>query len=96
MATPLGQYREGSVGLPFPDMLAKIVKLGTTEEAPVGEEGEICIHGPAVMLGYLDQPEETANTLRTHADGKVWLHTGDIFTMDGDGYFYYKLRLRSG
>ena len=92
MATPLNQYREGSVGLPFPDMLAKIVTTGTTEEAPVGEEGEICVHGPAVMLGYLDQPEETANTLKTHADGKVWLHTGDIGTMDADGFFYFKLR----
>ena len=92
MATPLNQYREGSVGLPFPDMLAKIVKTGTTEEAPVGEEGEICLNGPAVMLGYLDQPEETANTLKTHADGKVWLHTGDIGTMDADGFFYFKLR----
>jgi long-chain acyl-CoA synthetase len=92
MATPLGQYREGSVGLPFPDMWAKIVTLGTTDEAPLGEEGEICIHGPAVMLGYLDQPEETAETLRTHADGKIWLHTGDIGTMDADGFFYFKLR----
>ena len=92
MATPLNQYREGSVGIPFPDMLAKIVRLGTTEEAPVGEEGEICVNGPAVMLGYLDHPEETANTLRTHADGKVWLHTGDIGTMDADGFFYFKLR----
>jgi long-chain acyl-CoA synthetase len=92
MATPLNQYREGSVGLPFPDMLAKIVKTGTTEEAPVGEEGEICLNGPAVMLGYLDQPEETANTLKTHADGKVWLHTGDIGTMDADGFFYFRLR----
>jgi len=94
MATPLGQYREGSVGIPFPDMLAKIVKLGTTEEAPVGEEGEICLHGPAVMLGYLDQPGETADTLRTHADGRIWLHTGDIGTMDADGFFYFKLRLK--
>jgi len=92
MATPLNQYREGSVGLPFPDMLAKIVKMGTTEEAPIGEEGEICVHGPAVMLGYLDQPEETANTLKIHADGKVWLHTGDIGTMDTDGFFYFRLR----
>ena len=92
MATPLNQYREGSVGIPFPDMLAKIVLLGTTEEAPVGEEGEICVNGPAVMLGYLDQPEETANTLRTHADGKIWLHTGDIGTMDADGFFYFRLR----
>jgi long-chain acyl-CoA synthetase len=92
MATPLNQYREGSVGLPFPDMLAKIVLSGTTEEAPVGAEGEICVSGPAVMLGYLDQPEETANTLRTHADGRIWLHTGDIGSMDQDGFFYFKLR----
>ena len=92
MATPLNQYREGSVGIPFPDMLAKIVTIGTTEEAPIGEEGEICMHGPAVMLGYLDQPEETVQTLRTHADGKIWLHTGDIGTMDADGFFYFKLR----
>jgi long-chain acyl-CoA synthetase len=92
MATPLGQYREGSVGLPFPDMLAKIVPVGTTDEAPVGQEGEICISGPAVMLGYLDQPEETAQTLRRHPDGRIWLHTGDIGTMDADGFFYFKLR----
>ena len=94
MATPLQEYREGSVGVPFPDMLAKIVITGTMDEAPVGEEGELCIHGPAVMMGYLDQPEETAETLKTHADGLIWLHTGDIVTMDGDGYFYFKLRLK--
>jgi long-chain acyl-CoA synthetase len=92
MATPLDQYREGSVGVPFPDILAKIVRVDTTEEAPVGEEGEICIHGPAVMMGYLDHPEETASTLKQHPDGMVWLHTGDIGTMDADGFFYFKLR----
>ncbi|MFZ1986974.1 MAG: AMP-binding protein, partial [Desulfatitalea sp.] len=70
MATPLNEYREGSIGVPFPDMLAKIVRLDAIDEAPVGEEGEICISGPAVMLGYLNQPEETAKTLRTHADGR--------------------------
>ena len=75
-----------------PEMLAKIVRLNTTDEVPCGEEGEICISGPAVMLGYLDQPEETANTLRQHPDGKLWLHTGDIGTMDEDGFFYFKLR----
>jgi long-chain acyl-CoA synthetase len=92
MATPIGCYRKGSIGVPFPDMLAKIVLLGTIDEAPVGEEGEICVSGPAVMLGYLDQPEETANTLKKHADGRIWLHTGDIGTMDEDGFFYFKLR----
>ena len=92
MATPLDQYREGSIGIPFPNMLAKIVKSGTEEEAPVGEEGEICVHGPAVMLGYLEEPEETAKTLKKHEDEKIWLHTGDIGTMDEDGFFYFKLR----
>jgi long-chain acyl-CoA synthetase len=92
MATPLTEYREGSIGIPFPDMDAKVVTLDTTEEAPVGEEGELCLAGPALMLGYLDQPEETAAVLKKHGDGRIWLHTGDIATMDEDGFFYFKLR----
>jgi long-chain acyl-CoA synthetase len=94
MATPLHAYREGSVGVPVSDMLAKVVAVGTTEEVPRGTEGELCVSGPAVMLGYLEQPEETAEVLKTHADGRLWLHTGDIFTMDEDGYCYFKLRLK--
>jgi long-chain acyl-CoA synthetase len=66
MAMPMTEYRENSVGIPFPDMEAKIVGTGTTAELPPGEEGEICLHGPAVMMGYLDQPEETAKALQTH------------------------------
>jgi long-chain acyl-CoA synthetase len=92
MAMPLMEYREGSIGVPFPDMDAKIVKAGTTDELPVGEEGEICLKGPAVMLGYLDQPEETAEVLRKHADGQIWLHTGDLGCQDADGFFYFRLR----
>ncbi len=92
MAMPVGEYREGSIGIPFPNMQAKIVKQGTTEDVPCGEEGEICLYGPAVMMGYLDQPEETADVLKMHGDGKIWLHTGDIATMDEDGFFYFKLR----
>ncbi len=94
ISTPLDGYREGSVGIPFPDMLAKVVGVGTTEEVPAGVEGELCVSGPAVMLGYLESPEETAEVLKTHEDGRIWLHTGDIFTMDEDGYFYFKLRLK--
>ncbi|MGO9017020.1 MAG: AMP-binding protein [Syntrophobacteraceae bacterium] len=94
MVTPMDGYREKSVGVPYPDMLAKVVRVGTREEVPPGEEGELCLNGPAVMLGYLDQPEETAKTLQKHEDGRTWLHTGDIFTMDHDGYFYFKLRLK--
>ncbi|MBN2360198.1 MAG: AMP-binding protein [Deltaproteobacteria bacterium] len=92
MATPLGRYRERSIGVPFPDMLAKVVVPGTLDEASVGSDGELCLSGPAVMLGYLHHPDETAAALRTHADGRVWLHTGDIASMDGDGFFYFKLR----
>ncbi|MDJ0782541.1 MAG: AMP-binding protein [Desulfosarcinaceae bacterium] len=92
MAMPMTEYRENSIGIPFPDMAAKIVAVGTTDELPAGEEGEICINGPAVMMGYLDQPDETAGALQTHPDGRVWLHTGDIGRMDEDGFFYYHLR----
>ncbi len=92
MATPVQEYREGSIGIPFPDMDMKIVKTGTIEEASVEEEGEICVNGPAVMLGYLNQPEETDAVLKKHDDGKTWLHTGDIGVMDADGFFYFKLR----
>jgi long-chain acyl-CoA synthetase len=94
MAMPLDEYREGSVGIPFPDMLAKICRTGTTEEAAPGEEGEICIAGPAVMLGYLDDAAATSQTLRKHADGRVWLHTGDLGRMDTDGFFYFTVRLK--
>ncbi len=94
MVTPTNGYREGSVGVPYPDMLAKVVKVGTHDEAAPGEEGELCLSGPAVMMGYLDQPEETEKVLQKHEDGRIWLHTGDIFTMDKDGYFFFKLRLK--
>ncbi len=94
MTTPADSYREGSVGIPCPDMEAKIVAPGTQDTVPVGEEGELCLSGPAVMLGYLEAPEETAQTLQRHADGKIWLHTGDIFSMSEEGFFYFKLRLK--
>jgi long-chain acyl-CoA synthetase len=87
-------YREGSIGVPLPGMLGKICKVGTTEEAPIGEEGEICVAGPAVMIGYLDDPAATAEALRAHADGRTWLHTGDLGRMDADGFFYFTVRLK--
>jgi long-chain acyl-CoA synthetase len=94
MATPLDSYREGSVGVPFPDMLAKICRPGTEEALPPGEEGEICLAGPPVMLGYLDDPAATAEALRQHRDGRTWLHTGDLGRMDADGFFYFSTRLK--
>jgi long-chain acyl-CoA synthetase len=68
--------------------------VGTTDEVPPGEVGELCLAGPAVMQGYLDQPAETAAALRAHPDGRTWLHTGDLCTMDRDGYFYFRERLK--
>ena len=93
-AMPLGEYREGSIGIPMSDMMMKVVEIGTNIEASIGKEGELCIHGPAVMLGYLNKPEETEKTLKKHDDGLKWLHTGDLATMDKDGFFYFKLRLK--
>lgn len=92
--TPSGLAREGSIGIPFPDTYFKIVKPGTENEVPYGEEGEICLAGPTVMLEYVNHPEETANTLRRHADGLTWVHTGDLGMMDADGYVYFRQRIK--
>ena len=94
MAMPLAEYREGSIGIPFPDMLAAICRPDSTEQLPVGAEGEICICGPAVMLGYLDDAQATASALRVHADGRTWLHTGDLGRRDEDGFFYFTVRMK--
>ena len=92
--TPRDYARSGSIGVPFPDVYYKIVAPGTTEEVAANTEGEICISGPTVMLGYMDNPEETANTLRRHYDGRVWLHTGDLGHMDQDGFVYFRQRMK--
>jgi len=84
-----GVNKTGSIGMPLPDVEVKIISLDDGEtELGQGEVGEIVIHGPQVMKGYHNMPTETANTLRTLKDGKVWLFTGDIAQMDEDGYFY--------
>ena len=92
--TPSHWAKEGSIGLPFPDTFYKIVKPGTEEEVPYGEEGEICLTGPTMMMEYINNPEETANTLRRHPDGLKWLHTGDLGMMDADGFIYFRQRIK--
>jgi long-chain acyl-CoA synthetase len=87
-------YKEGSIGLPFPDTYIKIVKPGTDEELPYGEEGEILLAGPTVMKEYMNDPEETAQTLRRHADGLTWVYTGDLGTMDEQGFIYFRGRAK--
>lgn len=89
-ANPLhGANKIGSVGIPFPDMEVKIVSLEEPDqEMPLGEVGELVMHGPTLMRGYHNMPTETQNVLREHADGKLWLHSGDIAYMDDDGYIF--------
>ncbi len=85
----LGENKIGSIGMPLPNVEVKLISLDDGEtELQQGEIGEIAIHGPQVMKGYHNMPTETANTLHTMNDGKVWLFTGDIARMDEDGYFY--------
>ncbi len=79
-----GARKVGSVGLPISDTLARIVDLENgIDDMPIGERGELIVKGPQIMRGYKGKPEETASTLK---DG--WIYTGDIATMDEDGYFY--------
>lgn len=87
-------YRKGSIGIPFTNTEYKIVKTNTNISADIDEIGEICICGPSVMKGYLNNKEETYRTLRVHEDGKTWLHTGDLGRMDEDGIFYFETRLK--
>jgi long-chain acyl-CoA synthetase len=92
--TPPQMHKEGSIGIPFPDTYYKIVEPGTDRELPYGEEGEILLAGPSVMKGYLDMPEETAEVMKEHADGLKWVYTGDLGTMDEEGFIYFRGRAK--
>lgn len=92
--TPADTYRERSIGLPFADTQYCIVHPGTDEEVPAGTEGEIILTGPTTMLKYLHNSQETASTLRTLADGRTWLYTGDLGYMDEEGYVYFCQRIK--
>ena len=89
-ANPIeGKRKEGSIGLPVPDTLAKIVDLDDwTKEVELSHEGELIVSGPQVMAGYYDKPEETEAVIKFDAEGRRWLLTGDIAKMDDEGYFY--------
>lgn len=92
--TPPHMFKQGSIGLPFPDTYIKIVKPGTDEKLPYGEEGEILLAGPTVMKEYMKHPDETAQTLRKHDDGLTWVYTGDLGMMDEEGFIYFRGRAK--
>lgn len=92
--SPENSFKDGIIGAPLPGTDFKIVKNDTFKELPVGESGEICLSGPLVMMGYLGDDAETAQALRVHEDGKLWLHTGDIGYLGDDGLIYFAQRLK--
>ncbi len=92
--SPENTFSDGIIGAPFPDTDVKIVKNDTFKELPAGEEGEICVSGPLVMMGYLGDDAETAQAIRIHDDGKIWLHTGDLGRLGEDGFVYFAQRLK--
>lgn len=87
-ANPMGKPKVGSFGVPIPGMLAAVVHPETTEFLPPGEVGELLLHGPNVMQGYWNRPQDTKETL-IEIDGQTWLRTGDLVSMDEDGYFFF-------
>ncbi len=92
--TPPLMFKKGSIGVPFPDTFIKIVKPGTEEEVPYGEEGEILLSGPTVMKEYMNHPDETKDTLRKNSDGLTWVYSGDLGSMDNEGFVYFHGRAK--
>lgn len=78
-----GKRKAGSIGVPVPGTDARVVDLETAEPVAIGQDGELVIRGPQVMLGYWSRPDETVKTIRNG-----WLHTGDIARQDEDGFFF--------
>ena len=89
-----GNFKSLSVGYPLLTTTIGIFAPGTTDELDYGEDGEICISGPSIMLGYLNNKAETDNVIRRHPDGTLWVHSGDIGLMDSDGFVYIKGRIK--
>jgi long-chain acyl-CoA synthetase len=94
IVNPLDNQRDGSIGIPFPDVLVKIVEPSTYIEKKYGEIGEIVLNGPTIMTGFVNDAKETNEILQMHPDGRVWLHTGDLGYMTRDGFVYFVQRLK--
>lgn len=90
---PKGEYKQGSLGTPLPLTTMSIFKPGTDEELSYNQVGEICVTGPTLMAGYLNNQEETEKALKQHKDGSIWLHTKDLGYCDETGHFYFEDRI---
>ena len=89
-----GTNEPGSIGIPMVGNVYKIVDLETGKKLSFGREGEICVNGPTVMVGYLNNQAETDKVLEKDSDGNIWLHTGDIGYIAPNGIVYYTSRLK--
>lgn len=87
-------YKQGSVGIPSLLVDVGIFDPETGEEVGYNRNGEVCVSGPSMMKGYFNKPEETAYVMRKHADGKVWIHSGDLGYIDEEGFLYIKGRIK--
>lgn len=84
----------GSVGIPLVKMNCMVVEPETIEELPINQEGELCITGPSLMLGYYKKPDATNDVIKIHGDGRRWLHTGDLGYITDDGIIYVTGRIK--
>jgi acyl-CoA synthetase (AMP-forming)/AMP-acid ligase II len=84
------KVKPASVGLLLPNMECKVIDVSTGAELGPSQQGEICVRGPNIMKGYLNDPQATASTI----DAEGWLHTGDVGYADEDGYFYVVDRVK--
>ncbi len=90
---PLGRCKKGFFGVPLPNVKAAIIEAEGTEFVPVGEVGEMILSGPNIMQGYWRRPESTKEVM-LEIDGEMWLRTGDLVSMDEEGYFHFFDRKR--
>ena len=87
-------YSFGSIGIPYIKSIIAAFDPESGEEMPYGKEGELCFNTPSVMKEYLNNREETENILRAHADGQVWVHSGDLGYVDENGFVFFCGRLK--
>lgn len=87
-------YKKGTIGVPLVHTNIKIVDPDTREVMQYGQSGEICIHSPCTMMEYYKNQEETNNILKLHEDGLLWVHTGDIGSVDEDGFITIAGRIK--
>lgn len=86
--------QNGTLGVPNPDIIVKAFEPNSDIEKSYNDVGEICVTGPTIFMGYINEDKETKNTLVKHTDGKTWLHTGDLGYIDKNGFVYYTSRLK--